>query len=157
VATLGGLFSEFPLDRGIDLDELVAVPKELHAQKGGGRNLVGEPLSDAVPGIQQILVLADNVNGQLSNIFECETVDLNEGAKVVETYSCLTARIANAHHLRVVIERDLASDEESVADRVGVSVARCWCQTCLKLCIVHVRNISTVENPFDGCSRPARL
>ncbi|MGB5758871.1 MAG: hypothetical protein WBM50_18305 [Acidimicrobiales bacterium] len=133
VAALG----RSPHDRRIDLDELLGVTEEVHAEQGRRRHIHLEPVSDGIPSIEQVLMFAHDVDGQLTEVVDGEAMHFEQPLEIFQAGDGLSLYLTDTDDLPVTVQWDLSGDEKSVPVRLRVPVARGGSKTGRNFVIVH--------------------
>lgn len=108
----------------VDLDQLVAVPELVHAKQRCRRDVVVKPRRYRLPGIKQVLMLANDVHRELANIAERKVVDTYDRQQVAQADLRLKRRVANTDDCTLCIDRNLTSDKELITHLLGIPVVR---------------------------------
>lgn len=142
----GGRFTPVVADRSgvaaldndrVDFNELLGVSEKVDPQERRRRNITAEPADNCVPGVEEVLVLANDVDRELTNVVHGESVNFRQGSKVVETGNRLLLRVADPHNVSRRVAGHLTRHKQLASLDLGVSVAGCRRKTGADLVLVH--------------------
>jgi hypothetical protein len=124
-------------NNSVDFNQLADIPEKRRAQQCRWRYVTIEPGPHPLPCHGETLLIPDDVNGEVTNIALVEAVGVEHPTQVLKASSCLSANIVRSDQGARLIERDLSSKEQLIADDVGIPVPGCGGETYGVLDLIH--------------------
>ena len=111
-------------DDGVDLDDLIDVSQERHAEQRRRRHIGIEARTSLTPRVEQVLMRPDDVDRELMDVVTRKPVEIDQCEQVVEALPGLRHRVAWGDDVRGAIARNLTGHEQPAADAIGIPVVR---------------------------------
>lgn len=103
-----------------------------------------------MPSVEQVLMFPNDIDSHLMDVFEAEPVQHHDAEQVGQALTCLDRNVSDADKIAVSVARNLARQEQPIADDVRVAVVRCRRKPCIDLRLVHTSHSARFAASFHG-------